>query len=134
VELYLRGKDPRWAAHPVVQKVIPDLVAFLNHDSIDRRCGGLVALGMIGPPAVSAVPAIRRCLEDESEIVRRSAVMNLAEIGTAARIAVPDIRRVIETEIHPGFRGILENALKKIEKPELIQEAPREIGQSASPR
>lgn len=134
VEQQLRSWDPTWAKQPAVQKAVLDLVDLLKEEISSTRQNGLLAMKVIGPPAAPAVPWIQDCLRDGSLPVRLSAASSLAEIGPAARSAIPEVRRAIAAEKDPQARETLEASLRQIEKPELIQEAPREIGQSDTPR
>jgi HEAT repeat protein len=134
VEQQLRAWDRNWAKQPGVQTAVRDLVDLLKEEIPSTRQNGLLAIKEIGPPAALAVPWIQDCLRDRSLPVRLSAASSLAGIGPAARSAIPEVRRAIAAEQDPQIREIIQAALKKIEQPELIQEAPNEIGQSVSPQ
>lgn len=58
------------------------------------------ALGLLGPDAVDAVPALIRLLDDEHEIVRVRAVSALGRIGPASPRVVPALARALRDRDH----------------------------------
>ncbi len=68
-----------------------------------------LALGLIGPAAKEAVPALIATLRDEDGLVRGYAAYALGEIGPAANEAVP----ALEAAARDGVDGA-ESALKEI--------------------
>ena len=65
-------------------KIGPDaiepLVEALKGDNPDRRAGAAYTLGLIGPPAKAALPALLEALKDETVEVRRQASYAVARL------------------------------------------------------
>ena len=84
----------------------------MKDESWGTRCSVAEALGLIGPDAKDAVPALVEALKDENINVRRYAAGALGQIGSNAKEAVSalvqalkdnndGVRRYEETWLHP---------------------------------
>jgi HEAT repeat protein len=71
--------------------VVPELIAVFRgrRAGTNQRRGAAVALGLIGPDAKDAIPALVRALRDKSPLVRSEAAVALGKIG-------PDADEVVE--------------------------------------
>ncbi len=59
---------------------VEPLVVALKGDNVDRRAGAAYSLGLIGPPARAAIPALLDALKDETTEVRRQASYSIARL------------------------------------------------------
>jgi HEAT repeat protein len=57
------------------------LIGALSDSEPKFRAGAANALGVLGPAAKAAVPALKKALKDEDEKVRQSAAVALKAIG-----------------------------------------------------
>lgn len=106
------------ATHP---QVIPALISLLNdppapQDSDGGQLRELAAesLGVIGPPAQSAVPALIRASGDESESLRRKTLAALGSVGGGAAVAVPALLEAMLLDASPAVRDAAMEALGKV--------------------
>jgi HEAT repeat protein len=77
--------------------VIGDLAEALVKDSSKEvRIKAARSLGMHGPAAAVAVPALRRVLKEKDTDIRDYAVNVLRSIGPGAKIAVPDLVEMLQ--------------------------------------
>jgi HEAT repeat protein len=66
-------------------------VAALKGDNPERRAGAAYTLGLIGPPAKAALPALLNALKDETIDVRRQASYAVSRLIPDTRVKpVPD--------------------------------------------
>ena len=122
-ELLPRLRDPktRYEAQCRLGRVsarattlVPALLALLDDEDEDVRGAAVGALGMIGPLAKSAVPALLRIVAEGTRW-REEAVRSLGLMGTAAREAVPDLVRIVVDGSCGDLRGEAVRALAQME-------------------
>lgn len=75
------------------------------------------ALGEIGPPAASAVPALAGMLGHDDDHMRKAAVIALRRIGPSAAEVVPALVRVLEGDGEDDVRREVPPALVAIGRP-----------------
>ncbi len=93
------------------EKVLPRLLAVLDHGSRPARLQAVSALGMLGPEvAPEALPALLRVLREDDEAMRRGAMTSLMEFGPAAAPATQALRLALD-DPSPAIRGDAERAL-----------------------
>ncbi len=73
----------------------------------------VVALGMIGAKAKSAVPILIPLLENEHDEIRQATVQALGEIGGSAKDSIPALKQALDDK-NPDIRIAAAEALKKI--------------------
>jgi HEAT repeat protein len=82
-----------------------------------RRAHCAEVLGRIGPEAKSAVPALRKALQEQDVemgfINRQQAAVALGKIGNAAKAAIPDLKRASTSDYEPLRESAIE-AIKLI--------------------
>ena len=109
---------------PKPEKVVPGLIDALQDKDTGIRTASLDTLGVIGPAAKDAVPAIVRVLlNDKWMDVRTEAAKALGKIGPAAREAIAALKQPLRVS-RPRYggayvndlRAACNNALAKIEK------------------
>jgi HEAT repeat protein len=76
-------------AHGVDKELVPKLIVALRDPDPFARCEASEDLGLVGPPARSALPALRLSLEDKDPHVRAYAALALARIDRDDKQAVP---------------------------------------------
>jgi len=94
--------------------LVPALLALLDDQDEDVRGAAVGALGMIGPLAKSAVPALLRIVAEGTRW-REEALRSLGLMGTAAREAVPDLVRIVLDGDCGDLRGEAVRALAQME-------------------
>ncbi len=87
------------------------LVASLKNENVAERRDAARKIGLFGPLAKDAVPALIEALKDGSLFVRKDAVWTLGKIGPMAKSAVPALENALED---PIVRSRAEEALKRI--------------------
>lgn len=93
--------DEKAAVRNLVKPAIPDLIDALWDKDDDVRIWAAIALGQIGPDAVSAVEPLVALLRDEQHPqVISCAVRSLGEIGPGARPALPVLAAMVQ---NPGY-------------------------------
>jgi HEAT repeat protein len=97
-------------------KTVSQWVEALNDKDRLVRIQAAVRLGIIGPAAKDAVPALIEALKDKSSRVRDEAVYALGQIGPAANAAVPALKSLSESDPVSWVRDVARSALKQIEK------------------
>jgi hypothetical protein len=85
-----------------------------DSDSIVRAWAAQ-AIGLNGPGAVEAVPALVALLSREDEASRNSACIALRGIGPAAKAALPALRRAALSDPSADVRGFANRAIDAIE-------------------
>lgn len=109
---------------PKPEKAVPGLTDALQDEDNYIRTAALDTLGVIGPAAKDAVPAIVRVLlNDKWMDVRTRAAKALGKIGPAAREAIPALKQPLRVS-RPRYggayvyalRAACKEALAKIEK------------------
>ena len=65
--------------------MVPALIMALDDSSPWVRCQSARALGLIGAPAISAIPVLQRKTEDKSDRVKNAATVALALINSAVK-------------------------------------------------
>jgi HEAT repeat protein len=89
------------AVRDLVKPAIPDLINALRDKDDDVRMWAAIALGHIGPDAVSAVEPLVGLLKDEQNAqVISSAIRSLGEIGPGAKPALPILVAMVQ---NPGY-------------------------------
>lgn len=95
--------------NPQVQLYLAQL-----HDKKDTvRTAAASYLGMMGPTAKEAIPALTTALNDPSKFVRRASARALGRIGNDARIALSQLK-VAAKDKDPWVAHSAQNAIKKI--------------------
>jgi HEAT repeat protein len=79
------------------------LTDLLKDPSAQVRAHAAAALGAIGNPAKSAVPALVELLKDDDPVVRRQAVQAIAAIRPGPQVTVPLCIKLLE-DADPGVR------------------------------
>ncbi len=102
-------------------EIVPELLAALEaHEGdetwLEPRRYIIYALGIIGPPARDAVPALIKCLGSPEHNTRTRAAEALGEIGPDARPAVPVLRKLLLKDPEELVRHNAANALEGIGK------------------
>lgn len=125
-ELIARLGDPdpaiRWNAARALGKIhagpagIEALVRACTDKVPEVREHAAEALGDIGPPAASAVPALTGLLSDENFKVRRDSARSLGKIGPAAKAAAEALRK-LATDPEQSVRAAAAQALKDLGEP-----------------
>ena len=76
---------------------LPVLARVARHDpASDLRSGAMEVIGLLGPRAGSAVPALAAGLSDSVPAVRESAALMLGLMGAPGKRAVPALRRALQ--------------------------------------
>ena len=101
--------------------VVPALIACINdHPDITEQVA--LALGTMASEPALAVPALAKCLTNESFNVRFYAASYLPHFGKEARAAAPDLLKAIN-DADPRVREAARKALQNI-APEVLDKAP----------
>jgi len=93
---------------PAAKDAAVDLAKVLANDRYKAECrqAAARALGLIGQPPETVVPALRLALqENPNTLIAREAVVALGKAGPAAKDAVPDILAGLDTKA-VGYRGL----------------------------
>jgi HEAT repeat protein len=123
------------AAAEALGRMGPDavapLIAALQENDIYLKRQAVRALGQLGPEAAPAVPALIETFKSlgttrplarrniTAAEVRVGVVQTLGAIGPAAKAAVPVLREVLQERVRDrGLRQVINQALRKIERPE----------------
>jgi hypothetical protein len=95
------ASDDKAAVRDLAKAAIPDLIDALRDKDDDVRMWAAIAIGQIGPDAVSAVEPLVGLLKDEqhSQVIS-CAVRSLGEIGPGARGALPVLATMVQ---NPGY-------------------------------
>jgi HEAT repeat protein len=95
------GRDPNVAVRDLARPAVPDLIDSLRDKDDDVRIWAAIALGQIGPNAVSAVePLLTSIRDEEHPVVSGSAIQALGEIGPVATPALPVLASMVEDPQH----------------------------------
>lgn len=95
--------------NPTVQLYINQL-----RDKKDTvRTAAASYLGMMGPTAKDAIPALTTALNDSSKFVRRASARALGRIGNDARISLNQLK-IAAKDKDPWVAHSAQNAIKKI--------------------
>jgi HEAT repeat protein len=71
--------------------IVPHMIALLKDDTWEMRRGAAWILGMVGPEAKDAVPALTEALKDPNPVVRQKAQESLRKIqGEEGGLKKPD--------------------------------------------
>jgi HEAT repeat protein len=62
------------------KEIVPHMIELLNDDNWEMRRGAAWILGMVGPEAEDAVPALTEALKDPNPVVRHKAAESLKKI------------------------------------------------------
>ena len=77
------------------EKALPLALQILRNGDTEAQCGALVALGMIGPKAVVALPELHKALVDGCDQgIQGAAITAVARIGPAASGLLPDLMEI----------------------------------------
>jgi HEAT repeat protein len=76
--------------------IVDDLRNALADNTVPRRRVAAEALGLIGPKANAATPALAGCLKDGDEQVRLQVAKSLGKIGPDAKEAMPMLRSALK--------------------------------------
>jgi HEAT repeat protein len=77
---------------------IPQFIAVLQDGTPAARAKAALHLGLIGPNAGAAAPALAKALNDPNDAVRNQAVAALAQIGPPAAAALPALREELKLD------------------------------------
>jgi HEAT repeat protein len=116
-ESALRRIDRDWFLRPEAARAIPHLIERLAAPGLHGVPGEAAsALGRFGPTAKDAVPALLRCLTDESlpAPTRTQAAYALGDIGPAAAAAIPALTDCLVGDAEADVRMAAPTALGKI--------------------
>ena len=73
------------------EEIVPHMVALLKDETWEMRRGAAWILGMVGPEARDAVPALTEALKDPNPVVRERAQESLKKIqGEEGEFKNPD--------------------------------------------
>ncbi len=86
-------------AHP---PILDNAVEMLGDNKLAARIGIAWELGLLGPPAGPAVPALVKALGHENDSMRASAAGALGKIGPPARAALPALRKALKDKHEPA--------------------------------
>lgn len=75
---------------------VSELSENLRLDDTSGRIRAAKLLGLFGPEAADAVPALIDALDDDKKTVRVAAVLSLRKIGPAAKAAIPALTAITE--------------------------------------
>lgn len=118
VALFLNAAGGSWYSRTAgrlnLEPLLPILTATLRDNDPRVRELTAQAIGVIGPAAVSAVPALVTLLADANEGSRNTACIALAAIGPAARQAIPALRRAL-SDPSADVRDFAQRALDRID-------------------
>jgi HEAT repeat protein len=103
---------PRDALVRVGGPAVPALIEVLNGPDLGMRVRAAEALGMIGPPAREAVPALilavaQRTVIDEDELLCRHAVIALGRIGSDAKGARPILNHLFDKNLGDDYELVI---------------------------
>lgn len=89
-------------AHATLLKIgeagVPQLIAVLNSRNPRERAKAATYLGVLGPKAGEAAPALGKALNDGNRAVRQEAVIALGQIGPPARAALPQLKAALRLD------------------------------------
>ncbi len=101
-----------------VESNVREAIENLRHPDWGTRLTAAQALGVYGPAASSAVPALTQRICDVDWMVGIAAVDALSSIGAAADSAVPQLMAVLNAlNVHPEVRARAADALAAIGNP-----------------
>jgi len=104
--------DGMYIAALPLEVTVPSLVEMVKGHDPFKRLSAVKTLGLFGPMAEPAVPALIAALDDELEDVRKEAVLALAKIGPAAKDAIPALEAALQEGVLIGIYA--EKAIKRI--------------------
>ncbi len=128
--LQKKGYPHREAVFKTLAKIAPKdkslVPLFIKHlegnGDLKLRAAAANALGVLGPDAADAVPALTEALKffnvkdaQGAAWVRYEAIMALGEIGPAAKSAIPDIEKAIPL-LPDGVEGNAKMMLQKLQQ------------------
>ena len=94
------NRDPRDSLVQIGGPAVPALIGVLTGPNVDMRVCAAEALGMIGPSASAAVPALSRALAVDRPAsdppLLKAAVKALGRIGADAKIVVPLLNGLLD--------------------------------------
>ena len=93
---------------------VASLVEMLQDASPNVRAHAAHALGVIGSPATSAVPALANLLKDADETVRRQAIRAIMTIHPGPKVTVPLAVKLLEEDADPGVRMRVLTAISEV--------------------
>lgn len=98
---------------------VPELIRCLQQPQLKSEA--IDALGLLGPAALPAVPALIKILNNskESSNCRNKSVLALGKIGAGAKAAVPSLLKALKGKTLEG--DWIKNALKAIGTPEALK-------------
>jgi HEAT repeat protein len=101
-----------------VDDAVATLVGLLSDQDSVVDSEAARALGLIGPEAEAAVPALIEALKDEREwgLVPCAAAVALGDIGPAARPAVSALKEMAENNKDASLRRVAARAMKRIRR------------------
>ena len=112
------SKEQRQAAGALATRRAEDVLPALEVltallDEPEVRMVAMRALGVLGPQAAPALPALRRLLDHEDAFVRIGATYTLTLIGPDAAVALAHAAR----DSDPGVAGLALATLERLKKP-----------------
>lgn len=93
---------------------IPELVKAIDHPNPEVRCKAIQAIGHLGVNADSAVPALVRRVNDTEPRVQKYAMEVLPKMGIRAKLAVDALVGVLQNASDPELRVCAAKALGEI--------------------
>jgi HEAT repeat protein len=97
-------------------KVVPELIALLDHGTPHTRAMAAHVLGFLGSNARPAIPLLRERLKDPDSSVPSTAAQALGWLGILAREAAPDVAAALATQRINVF--IAANTLQRLRSPD----------------
>lgn len=96
------------------ERLVPFLIDRLTSKDPGQRWYATASLGLIGPPAKAAVPALVQALKDSG--LKGNAIISLGKIGPAAKEATSDLKEIAASDPDPRLRKLAAEAVEKIEQ------------------
>lgn len=94
------------------ERLVPFLIDRLTSMDPGQRWYATASLGLIGPPAKAAVPALVQALKDPG--LKGNAIISLGKIGPAAKEAIFDLKEIAASDPDPRLRKLAAEAVEKI--------------------
>jgi HEAT repeat protein len=77
---------------------VTDLVGYAAHGPVEQRVEAITKLGLIGPSAAEAVPALAERVKDEQRQVRSAAIQALGRIGPNVPETIPALTAALDDQ------------------------------------
>jgi HEAT repeat protein len=96
---------PNCAQYP---RIVDDIAALLDDPADGVRMGAAMALGYIGPPAMRAVPALKRTIKQLDDILDADSTDPVLPVDSSGEEAREAVRKITGEKI-PGYQEAREN-------------------------